>query len=85
MHVKEPILLRYSSTPRCCAVGCSSLPVACVMVLVGIVGGRLLVGGVVAASVEVKSPVGSTVFMPLVVLCPVEVQNIGQHFVKVAH
>ena len=54
------------------------------MVLVGIVGGRLLVVGGVVASVGVRSPVGSTVLMLLVVLCPVEVQNIGQHFAKVA-
>ena len=54
------------------------------MLLVGIVGGMLLVVGDVAASVGVRSPVGSTVLMMLVVLCPVEVQNIGQHFVKVA-
>ena len=46
----------------------------CVTVLVGIVDGVLLVGGSgVATSVGVKSPVGSTVLMLLVVLSPVEV------------
>ena len=41
--------------------------------LVGIVDDVPLVGGGVATSVGVRSPVVSTVLMLLVVLCPVEV------------
>ena len=48
----------------------------CVNVLVGIVDRGLLVGGGVTTSVGVRSPVGSTVLMLLVVLGPVKVSNI---------
>ena len=51
----------------------SSLPVACLTVLVGVGDRVLLVGGSVETSVEVRSPAGSTVLMLLVVLSPVEV------------
>ena len=48
---------------------------------------KLLVGGGVATSVGVRSPVGSTVLMLLVVLDPVEVYNIHveQYIYKVCY
>ena len=56
--------------------------------LVGIGDGiPLVVGGAVAASVGVRSPVGSTVLMLLVVLSPVGVYNIHveQYVYKVCY
>ena len=55
--------------------------------LVDVMYRKLLVGDGVAASVGVRSPVGSTVLMLLVVLGPVEVYNIHmeQYVYKVCY
>ena len=63
------------------------IPVVCVTVMVGVGDGILLVGSGVATSVGVRSSVGSTVLMLLVVLGPVGVYNIHveQHIYKVCY
>ena len=48
------------------------IPVVCVTVMVGVGDGVLLVGSGVATCVGVRSTVGSTVLVLLVVLGPVE-------------